>query len=164
MAATGRKKTPTAILEAKGTFIKNPARRNKREPKPSEGQPIKDKRLVGKKIATAKWKQLVKWENDMRLNSEVDSDVLVRYALTWQLQMEFLDDIDEHGSRIEGASGAFKANPAVAAYFQTQTTLDKLSSQLGIGASNRASLKANPKEEEKDPFIEFMERQKTLTN
>ena len=164
MAVMGRKPIPTKIQKTKGAYLKDPKRENKREPKPSEGQPIKDKRLVGRKIATAKWKQLVKWENDMRLNSEVDSDVLVRYALTWQMQMEFLDDIDEHGSRIEGASGAFKANPAVAAYFQTQTTLDKLSAQLGIGASNRASLKANPEEKEKDPFIEFMERQKTLTN
>ena len=80
------------------------------------------------------------------------------------MQMEFLEDVDKHGSRIEGASGAFKANPGVAAFFQTQTTLDKLSAQLGIGASNRATLKANPKEEEKDPFIEFMERQKTMVN
>jgi P27 family predicted phage terminase small subunit len=164
MAVMGRKPIPSKVQKTKGVYKVHPERENKREPKPSEGQPIKDKRLVGRKIATAKWKQLVKWENDMRLNSEVDSDVLVRYALTWQMQMEFLDDIDEHGSRIEGASGAFKANPAVAAYFQTQTTLDKLSAQLGIGASNRASLKANPKEEEKDPFIEFMERQKTMVN
>jgi len=164
MAVMGRKPIPSKIQKTKGAYIKDPQRENKREPKPSEGQPIKDKRLIGKKIATAKWKQLVKWENDMRLNSEVDSDILVRYALTWQMQMEFLDEIDKHGSRIDMDSGAFKTNPAVASFFQTQTTLDKLSAQLGIGASNRASLKANPKEEEKDPFIEFMERQKTMVN
>ena len=164
MGARGRKPIPSKIQKAKGAYIKDPKRENKREPKPSEGQPIKDKRLIGKKIATAKFKQLVKWQNDMRLNSEVDSDILVRYALTWQMQMEFLDGIDEHGFKIEGANGAFKANPAVAAFFQTQTTLDKLSAQLGIGAGNRVSLKANPKEEEKDPFIEFMERQKTMVN
>ncbi len=163
MAATGRKPIPSKVQKTKGAYVKNPQRENKLEPKVPTDMPKKDKRLVGKRLATAKFKEVSKNLKIMNLQSQVDSDTVVRYALAWQLMMDSLDLIDEHGITMTTPT-SFKANPAIASYFQSQGTLDKLAAQLGIGAANRVSLKANPEKEEADPFAQFMERQKNMNN
>ncbi len=164
MAKAGRKPIPSKVQKTKGAYLKNPQRENKLEPKVPTDMPKKDKRLVGKRLATAKFKEVSANLKVMNLQSRVDSDTVVRYALAWQLMMDSLDLIDKHGLMTSTAAGGFKSNPAAASYFQSQGTLDKLAAQLGIGASNRVSLKANPEKEEADPFAQFMERQKNMNN
>ncbi len=164
MAATGRKPIPSKVQRRKGAYVKDPQRENKLEPKVPTDMPKKDKRLVGKRLATAKFKEVSANLKVMNLQSRVDSDTVVRYALAWQLMMDSLELIDKHGFKLTSPTGAWKVNPANAVYFQANAQLDKLSAQLGIGAANRVSLKANPEQEEADPFAQFMERQKNMNN
>ena len=160
----GRRKIPTHIQEAKGAYKVNPGRKNHDEPVAVESQPLRSDLFKGKREAQKKWKQLVRWQNSLRLNSEVDSDILVRYALTWEIMCNALEEIDELGFIIRTEVGTVKSNPATATFFSCQATLDKLSSQLGIGASNRASLKAHPKTDDADPFLDFVKRATDMSN
>ena len=62
-----------------------------------------------------------------------------------------------------GGCEVFYSNPANREYWSANSELNRLQAHFGMGAGNRSKLQAHV-QEESDPFLEFMERQKNLTN
>ena len=56
------------------------------------------------------------------------------------------------------------ANPAVAGLIKIDNQLHNIGAEFGFGASNRVRLKAHPDLQKIDPFLDFLEQQKAISN
>ena len=162
-------KIASEVHKRNGTYKKHPERENKEEPKVPRGVPKPGKKLTGNKVARAKHKELSKIVLEIGIESTIDADVMDRYCLAWAKMCDAHDRIEEQGlilSKIQGGIGGcevFYSNPANREYWSANSELNRLQAHFGMGAGNRSKLQAHV-QEESDPFLEFMERQKNLTN
>jgi P27 family predicted phage terminase small subunit len=162
----GRKPMATEVRKVAGSPRSNqPSRANANEPKPPLGKPKPGQTLRGDKLARAKHKQVVGWLEDLNLATEVDSDLVDRYSNLWAAYADAVADVKRNGAVIVNPKTEMPmSNPAVTNLIKIDNQLHKISADFGFGASNRARLNAHPDSSETDPFLEFLERQKSISN
>jgi len=151
----GRKRLPTAIHELKGSFEKNPHRRNKSEPKASTKTPAVPASFRGIPVARAKWKQLCKWLTEMKMLSETDTDLMEAYCLNYARMMEAFKESSK-ALILQGKYGPIR-NPLSLEYHKCADRLLKIMTEMGLTPSSRSSLTTGVLNEF-DPFEEYMKK------
>ena len=149
----GRKPTPTAIKEARGSYINHPERRTPDEPAPTSGAPDKPEVVKQDKFASVFWDQTCKLLDDMGVLTHADLQVLQLYceneSLLEQCRTQ-LEVMDWQGS---------KRSPGLMQWNACIDRKMKLMAELGLTPSSRTKLRV-VKPAEADPFLEFLEMAK----
>ena len=149
----GKKRTPTAVLEARGSFNKNPQRRRTGEPTPPPGRPLMPKNL-GRHGARC-WKQTVEFLETMKTLSKADKVELEIFARAYQEYREATDDVHANGIVVRGTTpngcDFERRNPAVLIRKAAAELMLKMAGDFGLNPAGRARLVMNG-EQKPDPL------------
>lgn len=139
----GRKKTPTAILEMRGSLKKNPHLANHHEPAAPKEKPACPAYLD--RIGKAEWKWLIKSLDDLGVLSRVDRDSLATYCQTyseWRKAVKQCQDegawyevVDRQGNQISRRHEWDRIRE------QTAEAMRKWLVEFGLTPSSRSRLK-----------------------
>lgn len=147
----GTKPLPTTVKEARGSFVRNPQRRNKSEPKPKAGKPKKPRTVSTDKIANQAWKTISELLEDLKILSTADASVMESFCL--------------NESQLRAADKQMKTedwgNRCSAAMTQWNRCMDrrlKLLAELGLTPSARTRIVATSDDDEDDPIANFFEK------
>lgn len=150
MGKPGVKPLPTAVKDARGTFVKDPKRKNHFEPEPSAGYPKKPDTVKKDPISDAFWDRACATLDDMNVLTTADTDVLESYALNEaQLRKAYERmNAEEWKNR----------SPAMVHWNKCMDRRLKLMAELGLTPSSRTRLTAAPKKKESsvEDFIESL--------
>ena len=128
----GRKPLATAAKRDNGSFKKNPARENKREPIPAEGAPSKPEHIANDLVANSYWDHAVAQLTEMKLISKADRSVLEKFAEAMAFSRQAFKDRD------------------IAEWTKATNACRLLMVELGLTPSARSRLVVRDKEEEDD--------------
>lgn len=150
MAKPGPKKTPTAILEARGSWL---AKVREGEPVPPDDVPTAPEWLKGD--ALAMWNHLAPRLLNMRVLTCIDSNALARYCDAWARWRAAAKFIDERGEMYplmdeNGKAKGFAAYPQVLQYHKLAQLLGKLEGDFGLTPAARAGLTVAPEKHAHD--------------
>lgn len=154
MGARGPKPTPTATLEARGSW-----RANTRtgEPKPQRGAPKCPTWLDTE--AKKKWRELVPELERLGLVTIVDGDALSAYCQAWAEFMIATKTIKKDGRYLRmGKSGYLAPHPAVAQQRSAWQAIKMFAALFGLDPADRARMTADPEGDESDPKEKSKER------
>ena len=147
----------TEVKRRNGTFIKNPKRENKREPKPPAGKPKMPRSIHGDKIAKEMWKRVIDMLESMHVLTTADLSICESIAINESQMRVALADINERGQIVDGEKGNRVMNPAFRAWSSAMDRRTKLLAELGLTPSARTRLVANTPAPV-DPVTEFIAR------
>jgi len=154
MGKRGPVKTPTAVLEKRGSWL---AKTREDEPQ-ADGAPVKPDGMS--QTAEAIWDRLVPRLSAMGVVGEVDSMAVSRYCDLLALYEDCRSFIQKHGQVMPQKDDAgkvvgFKEFPQVSRMSRIADQLLRLEQQYGMTASARASLAVDTtKQNKKDDGIE----------
>jgi P27 family predicted phage terminase small subunit len=129
----------------------NPGQRalNTREPRPRDGEPRCPSKLNA--AARAEWHNIIVELRAMRLLASADHAVLEAYCATYARFIEAHQDLQEHGTTFETATGYLVPRPSVALEQKSIALLRVLAADLGLSPSARSRLTL-PETKEVDPL------------
>jgi P27 family predicted phage terminase small subunit len=156
MGKRGPRRTPTSILQARGSSW---ASRRKGELKPDAGEPVMPTWLDD--AAKTCWQQLVDMYRPLGLLTLLDANALARYCRTWSRWVAVEQFLVTNGPTypVTDANGNLKrvsAYPEVAISRQLAEQLRRLEIEFGMTPSSRANLdieKPSPAKSEIEEFI-----------
>lgn len=142
---TGRPRLPTAVHQAKGTYVTHPERRNHNEPKAAEGRLECPPHLDG--IAARCWHDTLDTLEEMRVATLADGLCLELLCVTYQSYREACEQCDEMGDALtvvneDGEVIKTTRNPFFSVKQQMAQQLHKLCAQFGLTPSSRTGIKA----------------------
>jgi P27 family predicted phage terminase small subunit len=152
--ARGRKPTATAIKKSRGSFVKDPQRRNENEPTPNAEAPPMPDIVKRSPKAVEKWHHLCGILDQLGLLASSDSDLMAAYSITWATWIELQLDVWSEGVVVDG-----KTNPKQYEVNKSIDRLYKLGAEFGLSPSSRTRLSAAPKDES-DPFLDYLKDSK----
>ncbi len=157
MGQRGPKKTPTAVLNLRGSW-RGKVRSD--EPQPM-GVPKKPSFIKGN--AKKKWNELLEELTKISIVGSIDSTVLARYCQLWEMYQGLIDDIQKNGFTVmlENKAGDEYAaqRPEVNAAIKIASLLAKLEDSFGLTPAARAGLKINGTVPEKSALEKLLDRQ-----
>lgn len=132
----GRQRLPSAIAELRGTYAKNPDRRNEREPVVITSIPDEPDDLSER--ALNEWRRVASEMAALKVIAEQDRAAVYQYARLWQQWREALDDVEEWGQILTKAeSGDRYENPASRLAGRLADQLHKYLCQFGLTPAAR---------------------------
>ena len=139
MGQRGPAKTPTAVLEQRGSWL---AKTRRGEPT-AHGQPVAPDYLDDQEKEV--WNRVVPRLVAMGVAGEVDSDMIARYCGTFVLYLENKAFVKKHGQALpvrddSGTIIGFKEFPQVGRMMKMDADLRSVERLFGISAGARASL------------------------
>ena len=151
MGKRGPPRTPTATLEARGSWR---AKRNPREPRPEPGRPTRPQWLKGD--AKKLWDRLVPQLEAMHVIAAIDREALARYCTIWMRWREAEAFISENGLTYErhdkdGEGLGPRAFPQVKIASDLASHLGRLEQKFGLSPADRASVETLSSEVVLDP-------------
>jgi P27 family predicted phage terminase small subunit len=140
MGRRGPPPTPTAVLEARGSWR---AKINKSEMKPRSGAPKPPADLKGE--ALEEWKRIVKELAPTRVLTKADRSALLMYVQSWANMQEAAAKIAADGVVIALPNGYPQQNPYVAVFNAANRQCLRLLQEFGLTPSARARIPAGEK-------------------
>jgi len=146
MGRRGPQKTPTAILERRGSWR---AKARKNEPKPKSGRPVWPADLRGKPYAVAQreWRRIVPILEAMGTLATADRSVLVDYCLSWQQFCQATREAAHGGLTTMTDKGNLVLNPAFSALMKLRGHLLKAAREFGLSPASRAGVTVTDKDD-----------------
>jgi P27 family predicted phage terminase small subunit len=135
MGLRGPPPTPTAVLEARGSWR---AKLNEGEMKPKSGAPKPPKGL--KPEALAEWKRVVTLLAPTRVLTAADRSALIMYVTSWGYMNEASDAIARDGVVVTMPNGYPAANPYQRIYNEAFRQCERMLQQFGLTPSARARI------------------------
>jgi P27 family predicted phage terminase small subunit len=154
----GRKPKATATKEASGAFRKNPQRKNKAEPLPKRGWPVKPPHIAECEIASPQWDGLCKTLDEMNILTVADQSLLALYCQTYAEWMKLQRHVKEHGCSIMNDKGNVSQSPEAVQVHRYADRLLKMMAELGLTPSSRSRIKVPEQSDDDDPFTELLSR------
>lgn len=148
----GRKPKPTAVKEREGAFVKDPQRRNKREPKPRPGAPPVPPHVKVDPVATEEWANLCEWLDDMKILAQADRTLMAHYCTTYSEYLKHYKHVAKHGVSVPTAAGGVTTSPEAHQYNKLADRLIKLCAELGLTPSARSRISVAEPSKEDDPM------------
>ena len=131
-----RPKIATEVLEARGSFKRNPSHRPKNPIKGAAGDPDPPEIILNDKDAHAVWSETVDVLRSCNILSKTDTHLLTTYCLTYS---EWLK-VSKHVSNFGHADENGKTSPQSVAFFKLSAQHHKLMNELGLSPAARARL------------------------
>lgn len=154
----GRKPKATAVKEASGSFRKDPQRKNKHEPMPRRGWPVKPEHIEACDIASPQWDELCRTLDEMNILTVADKSLLALYCQTYAEWMKLQRHVKEHGCTTFNDKGNASQSPEAIQVHRYADRLLKMMAELGLTPSSRSRIKAPERQDEDDPFSELLAR------
>ncbi len=153
----GRKRTPTAIREARGTerFRKD---QRKHEPKASDAKPKCPTHLDRR--AKAEWRAIVKIMEGQGTLSADFLRSLTLYCTAYSKYLEALDLVNKTGIVVYDEKGNARRNPAQVEFHKYHDQCYKWLTEFGLTPSAKARVMVEKKEEKQDAWAAFLEGSK----
>jgi P27 family predicted phage terminase small subunit len=152
----GRKPFASAIKEASGAYKKDPQRKNHDEPVPVRGWPNCPDLVLNDEVAYSCWQKVCTNLDELKILATADSHLLEQYCLTYSMFVRMWNVVNTGGIAVHNDRGGVNTIPEVAQMNKCSDRLLKMQAELGLTPSARSRLHVF-KEEEKDPFQEWME-------
>ena len=170
--ARGRRPLPTAVKSLRGNPGKRPLNAN--EPEAVAGDPVMPAGLS--EAAQQEFQRMLAHLRGMAVSTPVDATALAVYAVTYDIWMQAVQDINKNGIQIEdpimGRQGSLeqndviaykkKKNPAVQIAFEAKKTIKSYLSEFGGTPASRGKLHVD-KPEEKDASDKFFDKKAAQT-
>ena len=137
MAKPGPPKTPTNVIKLRNNPGKRPI--NEDEPK-YDGDPVPSEQVLADEIALKLWKTNTPELIDKGVITFQDSTAFSTYCLLCAMRDRLWEKIHECGEELAIAKGYMKA------FLATDVRCDRWSAKFGLSPSDRAGIKATPKE------------------
>lgn len=157
-----RKKTPTAIQEAKGVYKIHPERRNHDEPKPASGLPWIPDDVASDPVAEDMWYRTCATLDDMRILSTSDYVVIAIYAKAYAQYRTALAKVEQLGQAVvqknKHGEVVIARNPFAVEMHKAADRLIVLGAELGLTPAARAKLTVNKDTKEHSAFEEWLAR------
>ena len=145
MGRRGPPKTPTAILEKRGSWL---AKTREGEPAPG-GEPVAPDWLSER--AGKLWSELIPMLTGIGVATQVDTNSLARYVTILDHWMSCVEFVRRHGMTFEDQKdGSLKEFPQVSRLSRLADQLLKIEQQYGMTASSRASLAVDTTKKSKE--------------
>jgi P27 family predicted phage terminase small subunit len=154
----GRKPKATAEKEASGAYRKNPQRRNKTEPKPVRGRPVKPEHVESCEVASAQWDELCSTLDAMNILTVADKSLLALYCQTYSEWSKLQHHVRENGCTIFNDKGNASQSAEAIQVHRYADRLLKMMSELGLTPSSRSRIKTPEQTEDEDPMAELLSR------
>ena len=139
MGRRGPQKTPTAILDRRGSWR---AKARKNEPKPKSGRPRWPKQLKGMAQAEAEWNRILPLLEAMGVLATADRALLVAYCVAWQNFCEAASDVQLSGPTSRTSNGNLVTNPNFSALCKCADQMQRLGREFGLSPASRAGVTA----------------------
>ncbi len=98
--------------------------------------------------------------NEINLLTQADLAILVVYCTAWSQLQEASKTIEKEGATFAHKDGYVGVHPAVAMQKAAWGELRASAQRLGLDPSSRSRIQLPAKEDEADPFTEFLNRGK----
>lgn len=136
---TGRKKTPTAVLVARGASV---SALPESEPKPprSSFEPPPHLSIQARRF----WAEAIQHLDSCGVITTLDEAALAQYCEHFSIHQEALLLIRKNGLLVKNKRGLTHANPAIAIAHRTQEVLLKIMREFGMTPSSRTDIKTRP--------------------
>ena len=151
----GRKKTPTATLQKRGSW--RAKEREKTEPRPHPGAPQCHEQLVGRAKET--WDDMVSLLDDAGMLTKIDGKTLTRYCKMWAQWCE-LTNFDDKNIKIESVQDLAIVHHHLDKTLKLNDAMLKIEVQYGMTPASRSNVKrldkpahGNAGEKDKDRFF-----------
>lgn len=158
----GRKPQATEVKKQKGSFLTQPGRENKREPKPPKGWPEKTEMVLLDKRASAKWDEVCKLLASMNVLSKADRDLLELFCMNYSQYIALLKKVMECGMVNQSVNTRGETVTKRSAYQaelgRIQDRQHKLLIEFGLTPSSRTKIVAISDMKSESPFDKWMER------
>lgn len=137
MGKRGPRKTPTAILEARGSELVA-SRANELTPASAYNP---DPPAWMNDVERGKWSEMTELLSALRVLTVNDLDALSRYCTTWALWLESRELCMERGMTIESGDKGYMSNaPWFNQMVSCENILTKIGARFGLTPSDRADL------------------------
>lgn len=148
----GRKPKPTALKLLTGAFEKDPQRRNRNEPTPSQKTPRCPAYLDA--IAKAEWRYMTKVLADLRLLTMTDRAALELYCHTYSEWRKACEQVAKYGAvliRTFNGKTEAKRNPFDVVRERNATQMARMLQEFGLTPSSRTRIEvAKPSTQQVD--------------
>ena len=158
----GRKRKSSAVAERDGSYNINPQRRNLSEPKPNRGFPEMPLTVSSCEVASRQWEWVCGQLDAMGILTVADLVLVELFCVTYSDFYLSWQRVRTEGTTVEGQRGPVR-NPVMLDYHKYKELLARLLAEMGLTPSSRTRLHAN-KDDEKDPFIEYLAMVKESRN
>lgn len=146
----GRKRTPTEILQARGS---DRAKDRLKAPKPPAATPTAPTELTGD--AKREWNRVTKILSSMGMLTTADRVILTTYCQAWGDYLEARRKLAVEGFTQDSPSGARKKSTWLVIAHDSFAILHRCCAELGLTPSGRAKL-ATLGDEKKDDLASFI--------
>jgi len=143
---------PTALKVLKGSFIKDPQKRNRREPTPPIGAPKKPRSLS--RLAKAEWGRVTKELEILGVLSTVERGAVEQYCRAYAEWREACKRLDTEGRYFDTERGPIES-PAGKSMRALSLICHKYLVEFGLTPSSRTRLQVTKKLEADDDIQKF---------
>lgn len=151
----GRKKKPTAVNEANGTYSKNPGRRNKLEPAAPKGPIAIPDWVHNDPIAMQCWESTIKLLDAMKILTEADAHPIEGYCSDFAQWFRLRALVAEANVAQSGEYGD-KVKVEATQVHKYQDRMSRFWSAYGMTPSSRAGLIAQQSEDTKGSLADWV--------
>lgn len=141
MGQRGPKRTPTALLQARGSWL-GKQRAVDGEPVALPFDDTPPPWLTTEAVAA--WRTLVAQLSAVRILSATDRIALARYVQGWSRWLAADAIVQREGMIVDGANGARVPHPAATLALKLGEQLARLEATFGLTPSSRSGLRAAP--------------------
>lgn len=157
-----KKRLATAVKKQKGSYINQPGRENKREPKPPAGWPEKTEVVLADPLASKKWDDTCKLLEEMNVLTVADRDLLELFCINWSQYIALVKSVAKMGivNQYEDAKGnqVTKRSAYQAELGRIADRQQKLLLEFGLTPSSRSKLVTIKDTKTESPFEKWIER------
>lgn len=155
MGARGPKRTPTATLKARGSWLAD-TRADGDVPLFPVDEPSCPSWLVPE--AKAEWRRVVKYLMDAGLLAKANRAALTAYCICWGELHEAEKEVQEGGAVLTSAKGFKYPSPWLNIRNGALTTLVKLAAEFGMTPASASRVTASKEQAEEKPDGKSKER------
>ena len=143
MSKHGPQRTPTKILERRGSWLAKVREPDEAKVEPSIPQPPKELSAA----ALAEWHSIVPKLFSAGLLTKLDGAALAAYCQNYADWLEAVEKVREAGAVVKAPSGYPILNPYVGIASRAQAAMVRMLMQFGMSPASRSSAKAEKKDE-----------------
>jgi len=158
----GRKPLATEVKKQKGSFIVQPGRENKLEPKPPKGWPEKTELVLSDPLASQKWDETCQLLEKMMVLSKADRDLLELFCMNYSQYIALLRKVQKSGIVGEMLNHrgevVLKRSPYQAELSRITDRQAKLLAEFGLTPSSRSRIVTVGDKKPESSFDKWIER------
>ncbi len=158
----GRKPMSSAVAKQKGSYINQPGRENKDEPKPPKGWPTMPETVGVDPLAVKKWNETCELLDEMNVLSRADETLLELFCINHSQYIALLKKVREQGIIAEMVNHRgetiLKRSPYQSEFARIADRQVRILAEFGLTPSSRTRVAAIRDTKTESSFDKWLDR------